>query len=77
MVDYVKLNLKAVNGGNGAVSFQRLRSRSYGPPDGGDGGDGGDLYLQVVKDLIPWAIFKNQENEIGSVLRYGLVGWVD
>ena len=51
MVDYVKIKIKAGRGGAGAVSFQRLRSRPYGPPDGGDGGDGGDIYLVVDKDL--------------------------
>ncbi len=68
MIDYVKLNLKAGNGGNGAVSFQRLRTRSFGRPDGGDGGDGGDLYLQVVKDLttlLPYRYKKNFEAEEG------------
>ena len=68
MIDYVKINLKSGKGGNGAVSFQRLRTRSYGRPDGGDGGDGGDLYLQVVKDLttlLPYRYKKNFEAEEG------------
>ncbi len=68
MVDYVKLHLKAGKGGNGAASFQRLRCRPYGPPDGGDGGDGGSAYLVVSKDLtnlVPYRYKKNFEAENG------------
>jgi len=69
MVDYVKLNLKAGDGGDGAVSFQRLRGRPYGPPDGGDGGDGGSVYLIVNKDLrtlLPYRYKKNFKAEDGT-----------
>lgn len=62
MVDYVKINVKAGKGGNGAVSFQTSRYRKKGPPDGGDGGDGGNVYLEVSKDistLLPYRYKKN------------------
>ena len=68
MVDYVKLHLNAGKGGNGAASFQRLRGRPYGPPDGGDGGEGGSVYLIVSKDLatlVPYRYKKNFEAENG------------
>ncbi|HEX7456122.1 MAG TPA: GTPase ObgE [Candidatus Nanoarchaeia archaeon] len=68
MVDYVKIKAKAGRGGDGAVSFQRLRGRPYGPADGGDGGDGGSIYLVVSKDLttlIPYRYKKNFEAENG------------
>lgn len=40
-MDYVKLALKAGNGGNGCVSFRREKiRRAPGGPDGGDGGKG-------------------------------------
>jgi GTP-binding protein len=51
MIDYVRLKVKAGNGGSGAVSFAKQKRRSLGPPDGGDGGDGGDGYLFVDKNL--------------------------
>ena len=62
MVDYAKLQIKAGKGGDGAVSFQTLRGRPKGPPDGGDGGDGGSAYLIVDKDLttlVPYRFKKN------------------
>jgi GTP-binding protein len=51
MIDYVRLKVKAGNGGSGAVSFAKQKRRSLGPPDGGDGGNGGDVYLSSDKNL--------------------------
>jgi len=51
MIDYVRLKVKAGNGGSGAVSFAKQKRRSLGPPDGGDGGDGGDVYIFVDRNL--------------------------
>jgi GTP-binding protein len=68
MIDYVKIKLKAGKGGNGAASFQRLRGRPYGPPDGGDGGEGGNVYLVVSRDLttlIPYRYKKHFEAKDG------------
>lgn len=45
MIDTVRLNIKAGNGGNGCVSFLREKYRPKGGPNGGDGGDGGNAYL--------------------------------
>ena len=45
MIDTVRLNLKAGNGGNGCSSFLREKYRPKGGPNGGDGGDGGNAYL--------------------------------
>ena len=44
-VDEVRIQVKAGDGGNGAVSFRREKYIEYGGPDGGDGGDGGNVYL--------------------------------
>lgn len=51
MVDYVKIKVKAGNGGHGAVSFFRTKQNPIGKPDGGDGGKGGDIYLEGTTDL--------------------------
>ena len=45
MIDTVRLNIRAGNGGNGCASFLREKYRPKGGPNGGDGGDGGSAYL--------------------------------
>ena len=45
MIDTVRINIKAGNGGNGCVSFLREKFRPKGGPNGGDGGDGGNAYI--------------------------------
>ena len=45
MIDTVRLNIKAGNGGNGCVSFLREKYRPMGGPNGGDGGNGGSAYI--------------------------------
>ncbi len=51
MVDYVKIKIRAGNGGRGAVSFFRTKQNPIGRPDGGDGGKGGDLYIEGTTEL--------------------------
>lgn len=46
-VDHVKIQLKAGDGGNGAVAFHREKYVSAGGPDGGDGGRGGNVVFRV------------------------------
>ena len=57
-LDYVKIFIKAGNGGNGAVSFHREKYVPNGGPDGGDGGSGGDIVFVADKDLNTLADFK-------------------
>jgi GTP-binding protein len=45
MIDLVKLQINAGNGGNGCVSFRREKYIPRGGPDGGDGGNGGSAYI--------------------------------
>ena len=45
MIDTVRINTKAGDGGNGCVSFLREKYRPHGGPNGGDGGDGGNAYI--------------------------------
>ena len=44
-VDKATINIRAGNGGNGAVSFHREKYVASGGPDGGDGGRGGNIVL--------------------------------
>jgi len=44
-IDTAHIDLRAGDGGNGAVSFHREKYVAAGGPDGGDGGRGGDVVL--------------------------------
>ena len=47
ITDFVKVYVKAGNGGNGCVSFHREKYVSHGGPAGGDGGNGGNIILTI------------------------------
>jgi GTP-binding protein len=47
--DFAKIEVKAGDGGNGAVSFRHEKYVPFGGPDGGHGGRGGDVV--VAADL--------------------------
>ena len=46
-IDTAKINVRAGDGGGGAVAFHREKYVASGGPDGGDGGRGGDIVLRV------------------------------
>lgn len=50
MYDRAKIEVKAGDGGNGAITFRREKYVPRGGPDGGDGGKGGDVILRVGAD---------------------------
>jgi GTP-binding protein len=72
MIDLVKLQFKAGNGGDGRVSFLRQKYMPKGGPDGGDGGDGGSIYLVGTRGLntlhhfVGKKSFKAQSGEMGG-----------
>ena len=45
LVDTVNLEVYSGAGGNGIVSFRKLKTRKRAIPDGGNGGKGGDVYF--------------------------------
>ncbi|MEG1663422.1 MAG: GTPase ObgE, partial [Clostridia bacterium] len=57
-LDYVKIYVKAGNGGNGAVSFHREKFVPNGGPDGGDGGNGADIVFVADANINTLIDFK-------------------
>jgi GTP-binding protein len=50
-IDFVKIRVKAGQGGSGCTSFHREKFVEKGGPDGGDGGRGGSIILLANKHL--------------------------
>ena len=71
-IDKVKLKLKAGNGGNGIVAFQREKYNPLGGPSGGDGGNGGSIIFKVdtnkstLLDLRFSKMIRAQDGENGK-----------
>jgi GTP-binding protein len=57
-IDWVKIKVKAGQGGSGACSFRREKHLPKGGPDGGDGGRGGSIILKVDSHLNTLIDFK-------------------
>ncbi len=72
MVDKVRIQIKAGDGGDGCVSFHREKYVPAGGPDGGDGGRGGDVCfvakegLRSLMDFTQKSHFKAPNGQAGS-----------
>lgn len=49
--DVIDITVQAGKGGDGGMSFLRLKYMPKGGPDGGHGGNGGSIYLEAVDDI--------------------------
>ena len=68
-VDDLTISAKAGNGGDGIVSWLRLKYIPKGGPAGGNGGKGGDVYFVGVRDLSILSKYKSKpkfESERGG-----------
>jgi GTPase len=59
-VDKVQVQVKAGDGGDGAVSFRQEKFVDKGGPDGGDGGHGGDIIFEASRNQDTLASFRFQ-----------------
>ncbi len=60
-LDYVKIFIKAGDGGDGKISFHREKFVPNGGPDGGDGGKGGDVVFVADKGINTLIDFRFQK----------------
>ena len=60
-VDVANIEIKAGDGGNGAVSFYRSPATALGGPDGGNGGKGGDVIFQTDSNLSTLCKFRTRK----------------
>ena len=58
-IDEVVIDVSAGNGGNGCMSFRRLKNIPKGGPDGGDGGKGGSIFLKATNNLNTLSLIRN------------------
>lgn len=49
--DVLDINVQGGKGGDGGLSFMRLKYVPKGGPDGGNGGVGGSVYLRAIDDI--------------------------
>ncbi len=61
MLDTAEIFVQAGKGGDGKVSFLRLKFMPKGGPDGGDGGEGGSVYLVGDKDINTLRMFASKQ----------------
>jgi GTP-binding protein len=65
-VDKVTIDVRAGNGGDGAVSFRHEKFIDRGGPDGGDGGKGGDVVLVASRNENTLAVFRYQKEVVAK-----------
>jgi GTPase len=70
--DVIEITVQGGKGGDGAMSFMRLKYIPKGGPDGGHGGDGGSVWLEAIDDvtsldrLVTRQVYKGETGSQGE-----------
>lgn len=65
-IDYAEIEVKAGDGGNGAVAFRREKYVPKGGPSGGNGGNGGSVYLIADENLSTLLDFRYKRKYVAG-----------
>jgi GTP-binding protein len=71
-VDEVRIDVKAGDGGNGAVAFRREKFIEKGGPSGGDGGDGGSVIFVADPQLTTLLDYRYQQHHRARSGQHGM-----
>jgi GTP-binding protein len=65
-IDYAEIEVKAGDGGSGAVTFRREKYVPKGGPSGGNGGNGGSVYLVADENLSTLLDFRYKRKYVAG-----------
>jgi GTP-binding protein len=71
-IDYLKVYVKAGDGGRGCISFRREKYVPKGGPDGGDGGRGGHIIFRATRDINTLLDIKYQQQYRAEKGQHGM-----
>lgn len=71
-VDYVRIHVKAGDGGEGCIAFLRSKGEPFGGPAGGDGGRGGSVFLEAEKEMVTLLDFKSRPSWVARRGQHGM-----